>query len=111
MNLNFHIVDVKATYCFEQDIETAAFAALMHDDSSEDSLMALAELVDWELATLGALTGQGKRCERALKQRVLACPFDTLVSMSGRSGVINELFWQLQAEAEKLDAFQQRLAA
>ena len=80
MKLNFHIVDVAPDFSFEQDFEAAAAQALMNDSSDEASLMALAELVDLELATMcGALSWQGKRGERALKQRVLGCNFDVLV--------------------------------
>lgn len=102
MNFNFHLVDTCADFSFDTDIEAASFEALMSDDSCECILMALAELVDWELATMGALTGHGKRCERALKQRILRCEEHILVSMAGRSGYVNALFQQLTFEAETI---------
>ncbi len=111
MNFNFHLVKTAVDFSVSvSDIHADAHSALLTDDSSEVALMALAELVDWEHATMGALTGQGKRCERALKQRILSAPSSVLERMAGRSGCMNELHHRLNREAAVTEAAELRAA-
>lgn len=104
MNLNFHLIDVSAaTYDVRLNLEEAAYDALVSCDTCEDSLMAMAELVDWEQAVMVSLSGLGLRCERALRQRLLSLEDGrTIERMAGRSAIVNELFQELTRTAESL---------
>ena len=90
--MQFFISD--ATLAFETPLtlEQDAAAALASPIRTSAELSALAQLVDWEFATLGELGGLGKRCERALSQWVASSEsLESATALAQTSDCIGQL--------------------
>lgn len=112
--MQFFISD--ATLAFETPLtlEQDAAVALVSPNRTPAEIGALAQLVDWEVATLGELSGLGKRCERALSQWIAACEcLDVAAELARVSDCVGQLVAdrELQAALHRYKGNDIKLAA